>query len=110
MKAEDKSTKLRKVDKLIIQKVTCTFLYYALSVAVTILVALSAIKSDLVSLIKETMRKTKQFFVRVACHPNVILTFSASSIVLAVHSDVSYLTGPKARSRAEGHFFMSDES
>ena len=28
-------------------------------------------------------------------------------MVLAVHSDASYLSEPKARSRAGGHFFMS---
>ena len=31
-------------------------------------------------------------------------------MVLNVHSDASYLTEPKARSRAGGHFFFSDNS
>lgn len=29
-------------------------------------------------------------------------------MVLAIHSDASYLNEPKARSRAGGHFFMSE--
>ena len=30
-------------------------------------------------------------------------------MILNVHNDVSYLTKPKARSRAGGHFFMSQD-
>ncbi len=30
-----------------------------------------------------------------------------SDMVLVVHSDASYLSEPKARSRAGGHFFLS---
>ena len=31
-------------------------------------------------------------------------------MVLAIHSDASYLTEPNARSRAGGHFFMSNNA
>ncbi len=31
-------------------------------------------------------------------------------MVLVVHSDASYLSEPKARSRAGGHFFMSSDT
>jgi hypothetical protein len=31
-------------------------------------------------------------------------------MVLAVHSNASYLSEPKARSRAEGHFFLSSQT
>ncbi len=36
-----------------------------------------------------------------------ILTYKASAMVLAVHSNASYLSEPKACSRAGGHMFMS---
>ena len=36
-----------------------------------------------------------------------ILTYRVSNLILAVHSNASYLYEPKARSRAGGHFFMS---
>ena len=39
-----------------------------------------------------------------------ILTFNASNIKLVVHSNASYLSEPKARSRAGGHFFLSNDS
>ena len=42
-----------------------------------------------------------------ATHPDAIVTFRASIMVLAVHSDASYLSEPKARPREGGHFFLS---
>ena len=38
------------------------------------------------------------------------MTYSASEMILAVHSNAGYLNEPKARSRAGGHFFMSNNS
>jgi hypothetical protein len=42
-----------------------------------------------------------------ASNQDTIITYHASDMVLAVHSDASYLSKPKARSLAGGHFFMS---
>ena len=39
-----------------------------------------------------------------------VLTYHASEMKLAAHSDASYLNEPKARSRAGGHFFLSNGS
>ena len=63
---------------------------------------------DQVSLTEETMRKTKQFLDYVASYPDAIFTFSASSMVLAMHSDTSYLTEPQAITG--GHFLMFDNA
>ena len=41
---------------------------------------------------------------------NAILTYKKSDMVLAVHSDASYLSKAEARSRVGGHFFYSQES
>ena len=43
----------------------------------------------------------------VATHPDAILTYEKSDMVLAVHSDASYLSEPHAKSRAGGHFFLT---
>ena len=42
-----------------------------------------------------------------ATHPDTILTYHTSDMQLAVDSDLSYLSEPKARSRAGGHFFLA---
>ena len=56
------------------------------------------------------MAKTKQLLDYLASQEEAILTYSASKIVLAVHSDASYLNEPNARSRAGGHFFLSNHA
>eukprot|EP00957_Ditylum_brightwellii_P035238 2672432-Ditylum_brightwellii.AAC.1 len=43
----------------------------------------------------------------VATHPNAAVCFVASDMILVVHSDVSYLSESKARSRAAGHFYLA---
>ena len=39
-------------------------------------------------------------------HPDAIIRYCASDMILNVHSDASYLSAPKARSRAGGYFFL----
>ena len=107
-KKADDSTKLNKQDTLFIQQVTRTFLGYARAVDSTMLVALSTIAAQHSDPTEETMRKTLKFLDYAATHPDAILTFNASNMVLNVQSDASYLTKPKARSRSGGHFFMSE--
>ena len=41
-----------------------------------------------------------------ATHPDAIIRFYKSDMILQIHSDASYLTAPKSRSRAGGHFFL----
>jgi hypothetical protein len=43
-----------------------------------------------------------------ATHPEATLLYRASDMVLHVESDASYLSCPKARSRAAGYHFLSD--
>jgi hypothetical protein len=56
------------------------------------------------------MELTKILLDYVATHPDAILTYEKSNMVLAVHSDASYLSEAGARSRAGGHFFMSSDT
>ena len=44
-----------------------------------------------------------------ATQEEAILTYRASNMVLAVHSDASYLSEREARSRVGGHFFLSKD-
>ncbi len=39
-------------------------------------------------------------------HPDAIIRYCASDMILNVHSDASYLSAPKARSQAGGYFFL----
>jgi hypothetical protein len=70
------------------------------------LTALSAIASAQVEPTEETMTCCKQFLDYATTHLDAILTYKASDMILVVHSDASYLSKPKARSQAGGHFFL----
>ncbi len=56
---------------------------------------------------QETMDNIKLFLDYTASNQDAIITYNASNMVLAIHSNASYLSKPKGRSRAGGHFFMS---
>jgi hypothetical protein len=108
-KAPDTSPVLPATDKTYIQQVLGVLLYYGRAVDSTVLVALSSIASAQATPTTQTMKLTKFLLDYVATHPDAILTYEKSNMVLAVHSDASYLREIGARSRAGGHFFMSSD-
>ena len=57
----------------------------------------------------DTLEHTKQFLDYVATQEEAVLTYNASDMKLAAHSDASYLSEPNARSRSGGHFFLSSD-
>jgi hypothetical protein len=107
-KAADTSKVLSKEDKTYIQQVIGTLLYYGRAVDATILVALSSLASAQAKPTDDTMQRTHHLLDYVATHPDAILSYAKSNMILGIHSDASYLSEPKARSRAGGHFFLSD--
>ena len=104
------SPPLSKEDKKYVQEVVSTFLYYAQSIDSTMITALGSIAAQQVNPTKNTMIKVKQFLDYAFTHPNAIVTYQASDMVLAAHSDASYLSEAKACSQAGGHFFMSSNT
>ena len=57
----------------------------------------------------ELTRRKNQFLDYVATHPNAILKYKASGMHLWAHTDASYLSETKARSRAGGFYYLSDK-
>jgi hypothetical protein len=45
-----------------------------------------------------------------ATQEDAVFSYHASDMVLAVHSNASYLSEPEARSRVGGHFFLSSDT
>jgi hypothetical protein len=74
------------------------------------LTALGSIATQQANLTENTMIKVKQFLYYAFTHPDAIVTNQASDMVLAAHSDASYLLEANARSQAGGHFFMSSDT
>ena len=86
-----------------------TFLFNARGVDPTLIIPLSALASEQDKPTEKTLRKIKQLLDYIASQEEAILTYQASDMVLAAHSDASYLSEPKARSRAGGHHFLSKD-
>ena len=101
------ATPLNKTDKKFIQQVCGKFLYLGRAVDPTLLCPISAIASQSSNPTTDTMEQTKQLLDYIATQEDAVITYKASDMILAVHSDASYLSEPKARSRAGGHFFLS---
>ena len=70
--------------------------------------ALGTLATQKASPTRNTMKKIKQFLDYAATHPDAVVTYHASDMVLAEHSDTSNLSESDAQSRAGGHFFMSN--
>ncbi len=68
--------------------------------------ALSDIATQQAAPMENTMKQVNQFLDYMWMHPDAIIRYHASDMILNVHSDASYLSAPKARSRAGGYFFL----
>ena len=109
-KGESKSPRLDKAGKKFIQQVCGKFLFLGRAVDSTLLCPISAIASQASKPTEDTMEQTLQLLDYIASQDEAVLTYNASDMKLAVHSDASYLSEPQARSRAGGHFFLSNEA
>ncbi len=104
---EDVSPALDKAGKKFSQEVCRVFLFLARAVDGGLLPALSSLASLQANLTEKTMELCKIFLDFMATQEEAILTYRASKMVLAIHSDALYLSKPKARSQAGGHMFMA---
>ncbi len=102
----DKRLCLNKAQKKHIQQIVGSFLYYAQAGDPTILMALLEIAFQQVAPTENTMECVNQFLDYVWTHPEAIIWYRASDMILNVHSDASYLSPPNACSRAGGYFFL----
>ncbi len=108
-KPPEEAPQLDKAGKKFIQEVMGVFLFLAQAVNGTMLTPLSALASEQASPTELTMEKCLQFLNYAATQDDAILTYKASNMILAIHSNASYLSEPKARSQAGGHMFMAGD-
>ena len=84
------SPTLSKEDTKYIQAVTGTLLYYARAVDPTILPALSAIATEQAKPTQKTMKNVKQLLDYCSTQEEAMITYNASKMILAIHSDAGY--------------------
>ena len=56
------------------------------------------------------MKQTTQLLDYISTKEESIIIYNASEMILAAHSNASYLSEPKARSRAGGQFFLTNHA
>ena len=91
-----------------IQGIVGSLLYYARAVDNKLLATLSTIGAQQANATANTQRAVEQLLDYVATYPNDGTTYRASGMILAAHSDASYLSEPNSRSRAGAHIFVSE--
>ena len=90
-----------------IQYVVGTFAWYAQASDPTMARALSYIVSRQSKGTAKLVEEVRHFLDYCATHPNSGVRFMASDMILALHSDTSYLSEPDSKSRSAGHFYLS---
>eukprot|EP00804_Cyclotella_cryptica_P011804 CCRYP_011385-RA/>CCRYP_011385-RA protein AED:0.37 eAED:0.37 QI:0/0/0/1/0/0/2/0/309 len=93
----DLSTPLNKQDTTFVQEVIGVFLYYARAVDCTMLTALSSLATQQANPTQTTLQHIHRFLDYAMTHQNAVVTYQASNMILAAHSDASYLSETKAR-------------
>jgi hypothetical protein len=106
-KAIDASPVATKNKEKYIHQVIGILLYYGRAVNSTILVGLSSLAAAQAKPTQQTLSLVKWLLDYAATNPDAILTYIKSNMLLAVHSNASYLSKPSACSRVGGHFFCS---
>jgi hypothetical protein len=91
-----------------IQQIIGTLLHYAITVDPTMVVALGTIAVNQSKATATTAHTVVKLLNYAATHPDAASRYHASNMVLYLHSDASYLSASKARSRAGGHFFLNN--
>ncbi len=100
---------LDKKDRKLIQQICRKFHSLGRAVDSTLLCPISAIASQSAQPTQETMNHTLQLLDYLATQEDAILTYHASDMILATHSDASYISEPKVRSRVGSHLFLSSK-
>ena len=75
-----------------VQEVTGTFLNYDRAIDTTMLPPIVSIATQQADPTENTLQKIKQFIDYAATNPEAIITYRASGMVPAAHSDASYLS------------------
>jgi hypothetical protein len=98
------------------QEITCaqaivgTLIYNARAVDPTLLVPLSSLASQFSTATSTTITAVSHLLEYYSTHPESSIRYFASDMQLKIHSDASYLSEPKAKSRIGGYFYLSNNT
>ena len=104
----DTSPLLNDIEVKRVQAVVGSLLYYARAVDNKLLATLSTISAQQAKATQNTTAAVDQLLDYVATYPADGTTYRASGMVLAAHSDASFLTETGSRSRAGAHIYLTE--
>jgi hypothetical protein len=93
-----------------VQAIVGTLLYYGRAVNPTLLTALSSIAAHQANGTTAVAKSCQQLLNYVATHPNAGICYKACNMILAVHTDASYLSKQEGKSRVSAHFYLTNDS
>ena len=107
--AIDNTPALNDKDKKYVQQVIGALLYYARAIDCTMLVTLSKLSHMQAKPTQLTLQLIQHLLDYCATNPKATIRYKPSDMILKIHSDASYLSEPKARSRCGGHFYLGSK-
>ena len=93
-----------------IQEIVGSFAWYSRATDPTMAKTLSSIAGRQAEATENLEEEVRHFMDYCATHPDAVVRFMASDMILALHSDASYLSEPGAKSRAGGHFYLKNKT
>ena len=90
-----------------IQQVVGSSLCHGRAIDSTTLPALTSISAEQSKATECTREDAKKLLDCLATHPDAVIRYVKSDMILHVHSDASYLSAPKSRSKLGGCFCLS---
>ena len=102
--AEIASPSLTATKDILLQEVLVVFLYCGRNIDSTMITTIGTIDTQESAPTENIMRNFYQSLDYSATHPDAIIDFHTSDMVLVCHSNASYLSGSKVRSRVSGYF------
>ena len=106
---EDASQPLDKKGVQCVQEVVGVLLCCARAIDNTMLVALNDTGAAQAKSTQHTLQAHVKLLNYAATHPDATIRFTASNMILRLHTDASCLSAPKARSRAAGFHCLGDD-
>jgi hypothetical protein len=92
-----------------VQDIVSTLLYYGRAVDPTILPAISTIASRQAQSTETMADACHQLLDYATTHPNAGICYLASNMILAIHTDASYLSEHNVCSWASAHFYLTTQ-
>jgi hypothetical protein len=105
----DETEPLDKDGTKCLQEIIGAFLYYARAIDSMMLVVLSSLGAAEANGTQATADAAQHLLNYAATHPDAIIRFHRCGMILQIHSNASYLSEAKARSRAGGIHFLGNK-